>query len=144
MLSSKRATVLLAGIAALTLSLAAQTPEKFKTRLHPVPLDAALRSEITGNGSIAAALEGRKLSITGSFEGMRSPATIAQIRESPVTGVPGPAVLDLTVSKAASGSVTGSFELTGEQVEMLRKGRLYVQIHSENAPDGNLWGWLLR
>ena len=24
----------------------------------------------------------------------------------------------------------------------LEKGRLYVQLHSEKAPDGNLWGWL--
>jgi hypothetical protein len=61
-----------------------------------------------------------------------------------VTGVRGSSVLDLTVSKAISGTVTGSFDLTPEQVESLRKGRLYVQIHSEKAPDGNLWGWLLR
>jgi hypothetical protein len=26
----------------------------------------------------------------------------------------------------------------------LRKGMVYVQIHSEGAPDGNLWGWLLK
>jgi len=25
----------------------------------------------------------------------------------------------------------------------LEKGRFYVQLHSEKAPDGNLWGWLL-
>jgi hypothetical protein len=25
----------------------------------------------------------------------------------------------------------------------LRQGRMYLQLHSESAPDGNLWGWLL-
>jgi hypothetical protein len=25
----------------------------------------------------------------------------------------------------------------------LDKGRLYVQLQSEKAPDGNLWGWLM-
>jgi hypothetical protein len=48
------------------------------------------------------------------------------------------------VTKAISGSVTGTLELTAQQVQSLRAGRLYVQIHSEKAPDGNLWGWLLR
>ncbi len=42
------------------------------------------------------------------------------------------------------GSITGTLSLTAEQVESLRKGKLYIQIHSEKAPDGNLWGWLLR
>jgi hypothetical protein len=23
-------------------------------------------------------------------------------------------------------------------------GRFYIQLHSEKAPEGNLWGWLLR
>jgi len=34
--------------------------------------------------------------------------------------------------------------LTPEQVQSLKKGQLYIQIYSEKAPDGNLWGWLLR
>ena len=61
-----------------------------------------------------------------------------------MTGVRGPAIFDLTIQKSNSGSITGSMDLTPEQAELLRKGRLYVQIHSEKAPDGNLWGWLLR
>jgi hypothetical protein len=28
-------------------------------------------------------------------------------------------------------------------VEALKAGRFYIQLHSERAPDGNLWGWLL-
>ena len=144
MSSSKRTFILQAGVMLAVLSLSAQTQEKFKARLYPVPLDAAARAEITGNGSVAAVLDGHKLSITGSFEGLRTAATVAQIHQSPVTGVRGPAALDLTISKGTSGTVTGSFELTEQQLEMLHKGRLYVQIHSEKAPDGNLWGWLLR
>ncbi len=90
-----------------------------------------------------ATLTGSTLSITGSFEGLRTPATIAQIHQGPLTGVRGAAILDLTISKATSGSLTGSFNLTPVQIENLRKGKLYIQIHSEKAPDGNLWGWLL-
>ena len=49
---------------------------------------------------------------------------------------------DLTATAATSGTITGSIELTKEQVDDLADGRLYVQLHSEKAPDGNLWGWL--
>jgi hypothetical protein len=141
MFPSRRAALVLA---TLVLAASAQTEEKFKARLYPVPLDASLRAEIVGTGSVSAVLQAQKLSITGSFEGLRTPATMAQIHESPVTGVRGPVILDLNVQKATSGSITGSLELTEQQVDMLRHGRLYIQIHSEKAPDGNLWGWLLR
>ena len=54
-------------------------------------------------------------------------------------------VLDLAVTKTdgASGTISGTFTLTSIQVADLEKGRLYIQLHSEKAPDGNLWGWLL-
>jgi hypothetical protein len=58
--------------------------------------------------------------------------------------VRGAPVLTLTVAKATSGAVSGSFDLTPEQLESLKKGKWYVQIHSEKAPDGNLWGWLFK
>ena len=131
----------LIGVATLT----AQQPKTFKARLSPVPIDVAMQATIAGSGSVSAVLTGTKLAVTGTFEGLKSPATIAQIHKSPVRGVRGPNVFDLTVSKtdAASGTLSGSDDLTTIQVADLEKGRLYVQLHSEKAPDGNLWGWLL-
>ena len=58
--------------------------------------------------------------------------------------MPGDAAIgDLTVSKDTKGVVGGSVELTDQQLQALNKSALYIQIHSEKAPDGNLWGWLL-
>jgi hypothetical protein len=123
----------------------AQGPEeKFKTRLSPVGIEASKRAEITGSGSVSAVLAGAKLSITGTFDGLQGAATVAHVQQGVATGVRGPAIADLDVSHATSGSITGTIMLTPEQVESLRKGKLYIQIHSEKAPDGNLWGWLLR
>ena len=126
-------------------ALAAQQPKTFKARLSPVPLDVAMQATIAGSGSASAVLTGTTLIVTGTFDGLKSPATIAQIHKSPVRGVRGPNVFDLAVSKAdaASGTLSGSFDLTAIQLADLEKGRLYVQLHSEKAPDGNLWGWLL-
>jgi CHRD domain-containing protein len=124
-------------------SLAAQTEEKFHTRLAPVSLDASMRANVAGTGSASAVLNGTKLTITGTFEGLRSPATVAHLHLSRVAGVRGPVVFDLTVSPATSGTISGSFDLSADQIESLKKGRFYIQIHSEKAPDGNLWGWLM-
>ncbi len=129
---------------ACALSLPAQAPETYKVRLSAVPVEAKTRADIAGIGSATATLQGAKLSITGSFEGLRSPALDAKVHQGPVTGVRGPAILDLTVAHAASGTVSASIDLTPQQIESLKKGKLYIQIDSEKAPDGNLWGWLLR
>jgi hypothetical protein len=106
-------------------------------------MDVAMRANISGVGSASAVLNGKSLSVSGTFEGLGSPATSARLQQGPATGVPGPVVLDLTVSHAISGSFSGSFDLTPEQLEALKAGKFYVQISSEKAPDGNLWGWLL-
>ena len=130
--------------AVIGLSLAAQSVDTFKTRLSAVPADTKSRQEITGIGSVTAVLSGTKLSINGTFEGLKTAATVARLHDGLATGVRGPAIQDLNVSKATSGTVTGTLDLTAEQVDHVKKGRFYVQIHSEKAPEGNLWGWLLR
>jgi hypothetical protein len=126
-------------------SLNAQTAETFKARLSPVPINISMMSTIAGSGSLTATLQGKQFTIQGSFEGLRSPATTAQIRRAP-KGIPGPVIpnFDLTVTKAEKGTVSGTLELTPDQIADLRNGRWYLQIQSESAPDGNLWGWLLK
>lgn len=106
-------------------------------------MDVTMMSTIAGTGSLTAVLAETKLTIHGTFEGLRSPATVARVHRGS-KGIRGPAIYNLNVSKATSGTLSGSLELTPTQVEDLRNGRFYVQIHSEGAPDGNLWGWLLR
>jgi hypothetical protein len=130
--------------AVLTWTLAAQGQETFKTRLSPVPIDAQLAPIVAGHGSVSAVLAGTKLTVTGSFEGMRSPALAAHLLQSKVTGIRGAVIHELTVTKAMNGNVSGSVDLTPGEVEALRKGMVYVQIQSEGAPEGNLWGWLLK
>jgi hypothetical protein len=87
-------------------------------------------------------LTGTRLSISGTFSGLQTPATIAQIHIGP-RGISGPPALDLTVTKATSGTLQGDLMLTSAQVDHLKRGRLYILVHSEKAPDGNLRGWLL-
>lgn len=121
---------------------AVQAETQFRARLSPVPIDIVMQAAITGRGTVRATLAGTKLSITGTFADLKSPATFAKIHVGP-KGIRGPALLDLTVSKGTSGTITGTFDLTPERLDHLRNSRLYIQLHSEKAPEGNLWGWLL-
>jgi len=121
----------------------AQAPKTFKARLTPVPIDLSMQSTVAGLGSASAVLTGSKLAISGTFDGLKSPATTAQLHKSPIRGVRGPVVVDLAVSHATSGTVSGSIDLTPPQIADLQNGRLYLQLHSEKAPDGNLWGWFM-
>ena len=131
-----------ATILTFTSAASAQKPETYKGRLSPMPVDATNQAATTGVGSVTAVLTNTKLSVSGTFSGLQGPATIAQIHVG-ARGIAGPAALDLTVTKATSGTVQGELTLTAAQVDHLKRGRLYVQIHSEKAPEGNLRGWLL-
>jgi len=120
----------------------AQGSRNYRARLSTVPIDLAMAATIAGSGSVTAVLTGTKLTVSGTFDGLTSPATVARMHRGQ-RGVRGPSVLDLQVTKAITGTITGAFDLTPQQVQDLQSSRLYVQLHSEKAPDGNLWGWLL-
>ena len=143
-----RFSIAILGLAIVVVTFApaghAQNQERYKVRLSTVPMDGGMRATVAGAGSASAVLAGSKLTINGTFERILSPATSARLHSGVARGVRGPAVGDLTVSKAINGTIAGSIDLTPEQVQGLHKGQLYIQISSEKAPEGNLWGWLLR
>jgi hypothetical protein len=136
--------VLLVGCAAMLLSQSQPAAQRrvFTARLTPVPVDTVTVRTIVGLGAATAVLDGTTLTVTGKFE-MNSAATIAHLHRAP-RGLRGPNVFDLTVTKADSGTVEGTLKLTATQVEDLEKGWYYLQIHSQQQPDGQLRGWLLK
>lgn len=117
--------------------------DTFKARLSPVPLDPQAWSRNTGDGAVTAVLDKARLTISGTFCGLQSIATVARLHEGGSTGVRGPAIADLGAPHAASGKLDSQVTLSATQQQSLREGRLYVQIHSESAPTGHVWGWLL-
>lgn len=133
---------------ALALALAAssfvhaQAPQ-YRARLSVVPIDVSMQSTIAGSGAVTATLKGSTLTINGTFTGLKTAATVARVHRSPRTAMRGVPIGDLTVTANTTGTISGSLELTKDQLDDLAAGRLYVQVHSEKAPDGNLWGWLL-
>src|SRR5262245_11425451 len=141
--SARRALIFLAALAATALVYAASAQQSFKVRLRPVPIEASTAANTTGAGEATASLAGTRLTLRGNFAGLKGAATVAHLHQGPVMGVRGPAIADVTVPAATSGAFTAEVALAAAQVEGLKQGQIYLQIHSETAPDGNLWGWLV-
>ena len=119
--------------------LAAQS---LTVRLSPGPRLVGTRADRSGVGKVTATLDGSRLTISGTYDGLLGSPTGAHLFAGSAPGVRGPKVADLTVSPAASGSVSGSATLNAKQRSAFAKGGLYVEIDSADAPDGDLWGWL--
>jgi hypothetical protein len=128
---------------AITFASAIAADESFAVRLSPAPRDAAMRQTIAGQGAARVTLRGRELTVEGTFAGFVSPATRAELRAGSAVGVRGPALHELTVSSGTSGTLHGAVTLDDAALAAFEAGRLYLQIASESAPDGNVWGWLL-
>ena len=140
---TRRFLVVAACLVAASMAQAGAQSRQYRARLSPVALDVAMQATIAGSGSVTATLNGTTLTLTGNYTGLKTASTVARLHRSPRTAMRGPAIGDLTITPGTSGTIAGTLELTKEQVDDLANGRLYVQLHSEKAPEGNLWGWLL-
>jgi hypothetical protein len=92
---------------------------------------------------VTAILSGNSLTLQGSFSGTLAVPTGAHLLMGSLPGVRGPIIADLIVSPSTSGTLSGTVQLKPEQLSAFHKGGLYVEIDSERAPEGDLWGWLV-
>jgi len=137
---------LIAGLIAIAAGALAQDAGTLHARLDWVPISGAERNDVAGTGGIAATLSRSGLALTGCFEGLPAAATRASLHIGVATGARGPAVAELTITKATSGTVQGEVPLDRAQRDAVLAGHAYVQLHAERgvAPDNAvLWGWLL-
>jgi hypothetical protein len=133
---------LLAILAVLVAAPAWAATQAFQAELDPAPFDASNRANVVGSGTISATLDGHTLTISGTFSGLSSPATAAELRMGLAMGVLGDSIGSLTASHAVDGTVTGKIALNPKQLAALRARSLYIRIDSDKAPDGSLQGWL--
>lgn len=104
----------------------------------------------TGTGLLNLELSGDQLTVTGSFEGLVSP--LSPVGETGAhihlgfTGQNGGVEIPLN-PVLSDGDTAGSFDetitVTPEQAEAMQARQLYVNIHSETYPAGELRGQIL-
>lgn len=126
----------------LVMAPRAQSGERFRGRLSVLPVDFATARTMSGSGETRGTLTGNSLVITGTFEGLSSPATVAHIHQAP-RARRGPVAFTVEVTTGTNGDVSGNLELDDAQRQALRNGEYYVQIHTETNPGGEIRGWLI-
>ena len=125
-------------------SLPGQTRDHFRGRLSILPVDFSTLGSISGNGTVTSELDGNTLTIDLKFNGLSSPATGVEIRNAP-RGRRGNVALSFQagVPRNIAGRFNQSVTLTNTQITELRAERYYIQLQTEDNPEGELRGWLL-
>jgi len=118
--------------------------EKYQAYLSPLPHNDASLDNVRGKGTATITLEGDTITIAATFTALASPATKARLLLSPGPGIPGKTVVkEFDVTADVNGKLTAQAKLDEAQLAALRSGKFYLQINSQKAPEGNLWGWFL-
>ena len=141
----KLATILSLVVLAFALAACASGPQtEFDaevTSAQEVP--EPVLGDATPMGSVDATLDGDTLVVDGSFSGLTGPATAAHIHGPAEEGATAPPVFTLDVDNATSGDISGTWTgLTDEQIEQLRAGMYYVNVHTDANPAGEIRGQL--
>ncbi|WP_102126517.1 CHRD domain-containing protein [Deinococcus planocerae] len=98
----------------------------------------------SATGQTNLTLRGRTLTVLGTFEGLSSAVTVAHIHgpadENTNAPVLLPLVIDQVTNGSRSGRISGTFTLTDQQVQWLDGRQLYVNVHSQTYPNGEIRG----
>ena len=103
----------------------------------------------TATGVIVASLNCRTLTLSGSFSGLSSAFQAAHIHLG-TASQNGPVIYTLnvvTLLPNTSGNLLradNTFQLTKDQLAALKAGGLYINVHSENFPGGEIRSQLIR
>jgi hypothetical protein len=134
----------------VTAALVASSLAQSKTP-RPVKFSAALNvgqerphpkgTNVGASGRFTATLNGTTLTWRLTFAHMSGPATAAHIHMG-VRGVSGPIVIPLC--GPCTSPVTGSTSVTTDQINDLKARKMYVNVHTNENPNGEIRGQMMR
>jgi transforming growth factor-beta-induced protein len=100
-------------------------------------------NDLGRTGTATVTLDGNTLTVEGSYEGFN--ATAAHIHGPAAAGANAAPIQDLTFTNGATpgGTFTGSLTLTAQQLTELNDGLYYINVHSQDAPNGQIRGQII-
>jgi hypothetical protein len=95
-------------------------------------------SDATGNVTVTLLPSTGAVSVTGTFDSLSSDGLSAHIHGPAGPGENAPIILPLVVDPDRNGDVSGSGVLSADMVTEMQNGRTYINIHSNDHPDGEI------
>jgi len=120
------------------------SPVSFKVPLVGDQEVPAVQTSGTGSADITYDPATRKISWSITYSGLSSPATMAHIHGPADSGQKGPVVIWLSAQGTSPSSpIKGDATLTPEQAATLATGQLYINVHSQSHPAGEIRGQIV-
>lgn len=134
-----RAIGLAAATCLLTTPVAYAKMAKFKADLKGATEVPATDSMGAGTADVTVDTKAKKLSWKVKYQGLTGEPTAAHFHGPAKAGENAPPVVDI------SGNIEqGSNDITDAQWAELKKGRWYINIHTEKFPDGEIRGQVVK
>ncbi len=146
MLTISRRLVLpacLMGIALWT-GAALAAPESFQVQLSGSQQVPAVQTDGSGTADLTYDPTTRMLQWSISYSGLSGPVTMAHLHGPATAGKN--AGVQVWLSKRgspAASPITGAAKLTVAQARLLRRGELYINVHTQTHPMGEIRGQVL-
>jgi hypothetical protein len=95
-------------------------------------------SDATGNVTVTLHTGTGAVSVTGTFDSLSSDGLSAHIHGPAGPTENAPIILPLTIDPDRNGDVSGSGVLSSAMVTAMQNGQTYINIHSNDFPDGEI------
>jgi len=114
----------------------------FNNLLSAGQVEPPTNSQATGSAMIAFNNRAGSIAVTGSFSNLGSGAMVADIHGPAGFGQNAPAIVTLTVppNGVTSGGISGTANVTPDQMKLLKSGESYIDVHTANFPGGEIRG----
>ena len=131
----------LAGVASLVLMTAPVFAEMMtmKTELKGAMEVPPTDSTATGTADISVDTEAKKITWTVTHSGLTGEPTAAHFHGPAAAGENAGPAIDISANIAS-----GSADLTDAQLADLHAGKMYLNIHTEKFPDGEIRGQVIK
>lgn len=136
----KRVILPFSGVVAALLLSGATWAEELRIEVELTGEDQVPTVETDGRGEGVIEVDAAR-KISGSVTTENVPGTMAHIHEAP-PGENGPVVVPLEQTDDNTWSVPDEVHLTEAQLETLKEGHLYINVHTEANPGGEVRGQL--